>query len=634
MSKKRNTPALKSSSKANRFTPGSLIGRIPDRWLALLMAVFGLLLYVNTLGHQYALDDYLMFVSNENVHRGIAGIPDLFIQPYRDNCYGGCFYRPLTVATFSLDWAMAPNKPLISHLINMLLYALTGAMLYLTLRRLLPGWNKALPLITCIFFLAHPVHTEVVANIKSRDEILSLLFILVSLCQWAKWHTTREWKSIGLAALAFLAALLSKEGAITMVAIFPWIGWIFFQKSFRSSVKAGAWCLVPVLIFFVLRGVALYHLSSPAIHMFDNPLVNATGTERLGTAFFILLKYLQLLVFPVRLICDYSYDAIPLQSITQPLSLMSLVIYVGMGIYTTLGLIKKQITAFFAFAFLISISLYSQLFFLIGTFIGERLLYLPSLWFMLGITAAVASWFNRDGLFRSKNLRRSPGSLYQRGILAVSAITLIWFSLQTIRRNQDWANDYTLMKADVEKSPRSIRLNKGYAEEIYRSFSKDSISKEEMDHRLTLLEEYSRQTIAIHPDIAAYNNLANICLVRRDYSGAVSNHRKIIELSEDQDIARQNIGNLLINWANEESDSNNNSVLALDLLHQAFEFKPDDDQIWFGIGLNEYKLDHFPESRAALEKAYQLAPTNDKIKTALSDFYLLQGMKDKADALK
>jgi hypothetical protein len=297
------------------------------------------LLYVNTLGHEYVLDDDLVFVTNENVLRGLAGILDIFTQPYRDNCLGGCLYRPLTLTTFALDWMIAPNKPMFNHLVNVLWYAFTGMVLFFTLRKLLPGMHKAVLWIACIFFIAHPVHTEVVANIKSRDEILSLFFVLVCLGQFANWHARHQWKYLVYAAFAFLAALLSKEGAITMVAIFPFIGWIFFQRSFLSSIKSSAWALLPVAIFFVLRGAALEGLTSPAIHMFDNPIINAHGTERLGTAFYILLKYLQLLAFPLQLICDYSFDAISLHPLTSPLSLLGLVLYVAIGVLCIGGFI-------------------------------------------------------------------------------------------------------------------------------------------------------------------------------------------------------------------------------------------------------------------------------------------------------
>ncbi len=298
-----------------------------------------------------------------------------------------------------------------------------------------------------------------------------------------------------------------------------------------------------------------------------------------------------------------------------------------------IGLFKKQISGFFAAAFLISISLYSQIIFLIGTFIGERLLYLPSLWFILGVTTAVSSIFVADTKYNS-SFSWKHASIYMRSMVIVLAAFLLWFSIHTVLRNKDWKSDYSLMKADAAKSPRSIRLVEGYAEEVYKTIVKGGITPEQLEERLSLSEEYSKKANDIKPGISAYTNLANICLSRKNYACALENHKKIIDLSDDKVIANQNVGSMLVLWAKEEADKNNNVQLSLDLLNQALDFKPDDAEIWYGIGLNQFRLGHIAEAQAALEKAYQLAPANTTFKNGLINFYRSQGLNAKADAVQ
>src|SRR5678815_608922 len=233
MSKKRE-----QGNKKLKSTPVKNLWGLSDSMIPWLLALFAFLLYANTLGHGYVGDDNLAISQNPNIQHGITGIFKLFTQPYRDQCFGGCLYRPLTLSFFSLEWMMAPKNPFIGHLMNVIWYAATGALLYLTLKRLMPDQNRAIAFIACLLFITHPVHTEVVANIKSRDEILSLFFVLLSIHQYAGWYKTNHWKSILFAGLAFLAALLSKEGAITATVVFPFIGWLFYKKSFGSSVKS------------------------------------------------------------------------------------------------------------------------------------------------------------------------------------------------------------------------------------------------------------------------------------------------------------------------------------------------------------------------------------------------------------
>jgi len=622
------------SNKQSRTTSKGSTKGLSDRTIALLMALFGFVLYANTLGHAYVMDDILAISTNQNVQKGFAGILDIFAQPYREQCFGGCLYRPLTLTTFAIEWAMSPNNPFIGHFMNVLWYAATSALLFVTLRRLMPDRNTMFPIIACILFIVHPVHTEVVANIKSRDEILSLFFIVLALHQFAVWYKNRQWKSVLFAALAFLASLLSKEGGITALFIFPFIGWIFFQKTIWSSIKSAWWVVIPVGLFFLLRGSALNGFTAPPIHLFDNPLVNAQGSERLGTAFVILLKYFLLLLFPFRLISDYSYNTFALQSFGSPASLIGLLLYGALAVYAIVGMIKRKITGFFAFAFLISISLYSQIVILIGTIMSERLLYLPSLWFVLGITLVTTTFLKENSKSSSSFFNWKYASLLQRSLLVVIALFVVWFSLHTFLRNRDWKTDYSLMKTDVEKAPNSIRLNEGYAEEIYKTIGQGTLTPDQLTQRLALSELYSQKSIAIQPGISAYTNMANISMVRKNYPEALSYYQKITELSLDKKVAERNIAAFLAYWAKEESEKNDNPSHALQLLKQALEYNPDDAEIYRAMGSNYYRLGDFTEARTSLEKAYSLSPANVSIKSDLINFYRNQGMNDKADALK
>jgi tetratricopeptide (TPR) repeat protein len=598
------------------------------------LALFAFLLYANTLGHGYVGDDYLAMSMNPNIQHGITGIFKLFTQPYRDQCFGGCLYRPLTLSFFSLEWMIAPKNPFIGHLINVICYAATGALLYLTLKRLLPDQNRIVAFITCIFFIVHPIHTEVVANIKSRDEILSLFFMLLSVYLFAGWHKTHSWKSILFASVSFLAALLSKESAITAIVVFPFMGWMFYKKSLPGSLKSSWWIVVPVALFFLLRANALSGMTEPPIHMLDNPIVDAHGTERWGTAFFILLKYFLLLLFPYQLISDYSYNALPLHALSSAGSIAGILLYFGLAVYAVVGMLRKQISGFFVAAFLASISLYSQLVILIGTIMGERLAYLPSLWFILAAFAIGTEVSRKNGNSFLHGIPWKQASSLDRIVMVVLAGIFLWFSVKTFVRNKDWESDYTLQKADVAKSPESVRLNYGYAEEIYQSLATDAVTPEEVTNRLALSEQYAKKSIAIHPGITAYTNMANISMLRKDYPEALNYYLKIVEISADRGIAERNVASFLVYWAKEETEINHNATHALELLNQALQYNANDSQAWHGLAVVHYGLGHMNEAQQDFEKAYSLSPENAALKSDLAKFYLSQGMNDKAEALQ
>src|SRR5262249_59969728 len=128
-------------------------------------------------------------------------------------------YRPLSIVTFAIEQQIFRGNPHVSHAVNVILYGLTGWALFAVLRLLWggatsAGWSLGLPWVATLLFLSHPVHTEVVANIKGRDEILALLGALVSLiCQLRYVEKRRPLWLVG-AGLAFFLALLSKESAL------------------------------------------------------------------------------------------------------------------------------------------------------------------------------------------------------------------------------------------------------------------------------------------------------------------------------------------------------------------------------------------------------------------------------------
>ena len=86
-----------------------------------------------------------------------------------------------------MEFALFGESPLVNHLVNILLYALTGGLIYLVLLCLFSRppraseWARLVALPAALIFLAHPLHTEAVANIKGRDELLALFLALAAL---------------------------------------------------------------------------------------------------------------------------------------------------------------------------------------------------------------------------------------------------------------------------------------------------------------------------------------------------------------------------------------------------------------------------------------------------------------------
>ena len=146
----------------------------------ILPGIIGFLLFANTLGHQWCLDDYSVIVDNWVTQKGAAGISDHLTHDYRYGYWNsqGDLYRPLSLILFSLEWSFFGNNPFPGHLINVLLYSFLCIFFGMALYK----WSRSatFSMIASLLFAVHPVHTEVVANIKSRDELLAMFFLILT----------------------------------------------------------------------------------------------------------------------------------------------------------------------------------------------------------------------------------------------------------------------------------------------------------------------------------------------------------------------------------------------------------------------------------------------------------------------
>ncbi|HUM46503.1 MAG TPA: DUF1736 domain-containing protein, partial [Chitinophagales bacterium] len=359
--------------------------------LMIICGLLAFLLYANTLNHEYVLDDETAIVKNAFTQEGVSALPKIFSSSYRagfDERKEG-LYRPLSVALFAIEWEVAPGNPHLGHWINVLLYVLTAMILFITLSLFFANKNLLLPFVTTLLFVAHPIHTEVVANIKSSDEILCFLFSIISL--WAVIKYARENRTLYLfiSGITIFAGMLSKETAVTMVAVAPLTVYFFSNAGTKKLLIAAVPFIAAFVLYMAIRISVLKGMTGfEEIQIINNSLVAAGDdtTSRVATAIFILGRYLWLLIFPTPLCFDYSYNTIPLTSFGDPKTLLSLVTILALTIIAVRGWKSKSPVAWGLIFMGATLLLVSNLFFLIEATLAERFLYMPSLGFCSAIT--------------------------------------------------------------------------------------------------------------------------------------------------------------------------------------------------------------------------------------------------------
>ncbi len=461
MSKKKKT---NKSKKTKKLSFSSAFNRF-ELWLAAGIFALAFVTYANTIGHEYALDDNSVLKDSYIVREGVTNVPAIFTQRYRQGYFGDAstMYRPVSIAMFATEWSISKDNPHLYHFINVLMFALGCGLLFLTLRLIMNKYSIWIPIITSALFAVHPLHTEVVANIKSRDELLIFFFGILALFLLWQHLRTKDNKFLFLSLLAYTVALFSKENAINFLGVIPLTLFFFSKLPLDKIATKSLYYLIPTAIFLIIRFKILGSLAGKeSDHSpIDNFMVLLPWLEQKATSMLIMGKYLWLHFVPAPLMCDYNYNTIPGTNFGDWKVFLSTIIHVGMAGYAIYSLLKnKNVIAYGILFYLGNMVLYSNFFMLIGAPMGERFAFMGSLGIMIVIAYLLTFFLGKT--VDNENIN-SFSTLTQgkTALMGVCIPIILLFAYMSFDRNMDWKNSYTLYSADIEKAPNGSRMH-GY----------------------------------------------------------------------------------------------------------------------------------------------------------------------------
>lgn len=516
----------------------------------IVIAILSFLLYVNTLNHQFAFDDAIVITGNSLTQKGTAGIPDLVTKDFFVGIYGeqgmeltGGRYRPLSLVMFAIEMQLFGEKrisktgkpvlsadreqlysynPFIGHLVNLIFYALSVYLLFV----LLGKWFPKQPMVAWIgalLFALHPIHTEVVANIKSRDEIMALFFLICTFLQIDKIVHNQSIKNVILAGLFFFFAAMSKENAFTFIVFVPILITVIYKKRWKESFQGSLPVWIGGIVYLALRtsmvGLPSTVETNPSI--LENPFVNAEPAIKFGTIFVVLLRYLILLFVPHTLSSDYSYPQIEYVDFSDIEALAGLVIYLVMGALLIYGVIKKQTYALFLAAYLLPLSVASNIVFNIGAPMGERFVYMSSFGFATGIAWIIATKLKVPTW---KALESN------KGLLGALIVCGVFYSYKTVGRNTDWYDNETLFTADIENSPNSAKMNYYYANTHLKKQMADEKDPQSQEW-LAIAEKHFTKAVELYPDFGlGWYNLGLVKVQNGEGQAALPYAKRALEI--------------------------------------------------------------------------------------------------------
>ncbi len=459
------------------------IHRLADKplWVLLFLLLGTGLLYANAIDNDFTLDDHAK-IENNSYLRTLGGVGYLFFHPLEEGqASRGHLYRPFPALVQHLAGTLHGFTPRTFHLLNVLFYALGACFLFLLLKAL---FDAATALAAAAIFACHPIHTEVVASAVGVAELLAFLFAMASLLAARRALEKPRW---GVAAgLCCLVALLSKETAVLLPALACLLAY-HLRTDRRRLLLLGAAYTAPLAVYFALRHHVIgSFLSSSRVEFafLDNPLCALPAVERMVNAVYILLRYLLLLIAPVRLSADYSYEAIPLLSSPWTFGFLASIAAFGALLLLAWRARRDRFLVTFAVAILLlGLLPGSNLLFCGGTIMGERLAFLAS----AGLALALSGAWRAAGA-------RSPAV----GKLATAGLTVLLagFCYLTVIRNRDWADDHTLFEKVRQTHPGNAKAHYNVAILDYRNGDLDE-SRRKVERALEIYDGYTDARILL-----------------------------------------------------------------------------------------------------------------------------------------
>ncbi|NNF02306.1 MAG: tetratricopeptide repeat protein [Bacteroidia bacterium] len=599
-------PKKSKPSRSSALSPQQ-ISRL-QKTLALICAVFAVVLYANTFTHDYTVDDGTVIENNKITTKGISAIPEIFSTSYRKGFWDRkeSLYRPISVAMFAIEWEIAPENPMLGHAVNILLYGLTAYFLFQFLALILGSYSLLVSLAATLLFVAHPLHTEVVANIKSRDEILGFLFSLLCLIYLVKFIKESVNKDLILSCTFLFLGLLSKESVITMFGIIPLTIYFFSNYSIKKVVQTTAVFLSVLLVYFSLRYAVLGGITENVTkQLINNSLLAAPDImSRYATAMMIMGKYLLFFIFPHPLCFDYSYSQIPNVTFADYRAILSVIVYGALIFYVIKNFAKKDAIAYAICFYFVTVSLVSNLVVLLEATMGERFLYAPSLGFCIAVPVLLSRYIKlpKNQSFENAISVFKSGGSFIYIVLAIVAL----YSFKTFDRNLDWKDNLTLLEKDVQTSPNSARIRYAYGSAIVIEKALDekdkALKNQLLDQGIVQLE---RGVEILNTYADAFYHLAIAYKEKNDLQNAVKNF----------ELARQHKNWKTADFYIASGIAYGSAKIfdkAIDDLNEALKYSPNSSEAYNNLGIYYCDAGRYQESFKALNKAIELDPENAK----------------------
>jgi len=486
-----------------------------DWWVAPALCLIALTAYANSLGNGFAMDANTLVLKDPRIRAVSAeNLRAIAQNDYWWPSFTLGVYRPLTTATYLLNWAVLGNGDRAAgyHWLNVLLHAVNVWLVYHLARWLLGNTGAAF--FAAALWAVHPIGVECVASVSGRGDLLAATAVLGGLLLYARGGH--------IAALFAVAAagVFAKENAAVLLGLM--LLWdLAFPDGDRRRRPAYAAVAGSLALLWLARQAVYRDAPWVAWPVVDNPLLAAGFWTARWTAIKVIGMDLWLLVCPVSLAYDHSYNQIRLAGWGDAGAWLALAVVAGLVATAIVRRRRDRLMFFLAGFFGITLLPTSNLVFPIGNIMADRFLYLPSVAFAIAVTALGC----RMGL---------QGRLKPIVLAAVIAV----FASRTFARNAAWKDNLALASSDASTAPGSFRVREMLAQALHEQDPRGKLDAAIAEEEVAwgILRPLPAASIPVQTPM----NLGGYYLEKGDQAGAAWYEKAVEILLRGREISQAN----------------------------------------------------------------------------------------------
>jgi hypothetical protein len=422
---------------------------------SILAAAFAICVFCVTLAGGFAYDFYGIVRNDQRLT-----FPRQWGTYWTDTYNSGIdnLYRPLTSTIFGVQsWLSGIDESHAwrFHLASLLMHAGVSALVAELARRLT---NSRVALIAGLLYAVHPIHTEVICDIVGQAEMLCALGSVGAMVVFLRRPMTNL-RVLAIFAL-FTLALLSKEQGMLLPLLLLCL-WLCLRFGASESIENSAEeknalkVLVLVLcwslgayVFVREHFIAKFWWDRSFLDPAINPMKFSLGADRWLMPLVLLGHYTQLLFIPWKLAPDYSGLAIGWHvRMDDPYLCMGIFSLIAWFVLFAIAIYRRNsVMLFCLLGIAITYGLIGNIVTIIGTNFAERLMYLPSVFFVILI---------------SMGLARVP----TRALIPMMTVILALAIVRSFTYARRWNDRLALYEQAVRDEPGAVRMYMALATE-------------------------------------------------------------------------------------------------------------------------------------------------------------------------